>query len=61
MVHIWPEFFASLTGSPLPLFRSPVIEDPAMAASVRRLHQALTVGAGELERYERLAAAAGCT
>ena len=37
MVHIWPEFFASLTGSPLPLFRSPVIEDPAMAASVRRL------------------------
>ena len=58
MVHIWPEFFASLTGSPLPLFRTPVIEDPAMAASVRRLHQALTVGAGELERYERLAATA---
>ena len=42
MVHIWPEFFASLTGMPLPLFRSPVIEDPAMAASVRRLHRALT-------------------
>ena len=58
MVHIWPEFFASLTGSPLPLFRSPVIEDPAMAASVRRLHQSLTVGAGGLERYERLAATA---
>src|SRR6516165_2605307 len=58
MVHIWPEFFASLTGSPLPLFRSPVIEDPAMAASVRRLHQALTAGADELERYERLAATA---
>jgi AraC-like DNA-binding protein len=58
MVHIWPEFFASLTGSPLPLFRSPVIEDPAVAASVRRLHQALTAGAGELERYERLAATA---
>jgi AraC-like DNA-binding protein len=56
MVHIWPDFFASLTGSPLPLFRSPVIEDPAMAASVRRLHQALTGGASELERYERLAA-----
>jgi AraC-like DNA-binding protein len=58
MVHIWPEFFASLTGSPLPLFRSPVSEDPAMAASVRRLHQALTGGASELERYERLAATA---
>ena len=58
MVHIWPEFFASLTGSPLPLFRSPVIEDPAMAASVRRLHRALTGGASELERYERLAGTA---
>ena len=58
MVHIWPEFFASLTGAPLPLFRSPVIEDPAMAASVRRLHQALTEGVSELERYERLAVTA---
>jgi AraC-like DNA-binding protein len=57
MVHIWPEFLASLTGTPLPLFRSPVIEDPAVGAAVRRLHQALT-GPGpeisELERYERL-------
>jgi len=58
MVHIWPEFFASLTGTPLPLFRSPVIDDPAMAASVRRLHQALTGPASELERYERLAGTA---
>jgi len=58
MVHIWPEFFASLTGTPLPLFRSPVIEDPAVAASVRRLHQALTGRATELERYERLAGTA---
>jgi AraC-like DNA-binding protein len=57
MVHIWPEFLASLTGSPLPLFRSPVIEDPAAAAAVRRLHLALTGPDGEtseLERYERL-------
>jgi AraC-like DNA-binding protein len=54
MVHIWPDFLASLTGTPLPLFRSPVIEDPAMAASVRRLHRALTGRASELERYERL-------
>jgi AraC-like DNA-binding protein len=61
MVHIWPEFLASLTGSPLPLFRSPVIEDPAVAAAVRRLHLALTGPAGEtseLERYERLAGTA---
>src|SRR5215472_2610091 len=58
MVHIWPEFFSSLTGSPLPLFRSPVIEDPAMAASVRRLHRALTGEASQLERYERLATTA---
>ena len=58
MVHIWPGFLASLTGTPLPLFRSPVIEDPAMAASVRRLHRALTGRASELERYERLAGTA---
>jgi AraC-like DNA-binding protein len=58
MVHIGPEFLASLTGTPLPLFRSPVIEDPVMAASVRRLHRALTGRASELERYERLAGTA---
>ncbi|HYX62361.1 MAG TPA: AraC family ligand binding domain-containing protein, partial [Streptosporangiaceae bacterium] len=61
MVHIWPEFLASLTGTPLPLFRSPVIEDPAMAASVRRLHRVLTgpdAETSELERYERLAGTA---
>jgi AraC-like DNA-binding protein len=57
-VHIWPDFLASLTGTPLPLFRSPVIGDPAMAASVRRLHRALTGRASELERYERLAGTA---
>ncbi|MGB6577576.1 MAG: AraC family transcriptional regulator [Streptosporangiaceae bacterium] len=57
MVHIWPEFFASLTEMPLPLFRSPVIEDPAVATSVRGLHLALTgeySDSTELERYERL-------
>jgi AraC-like DNA-binding protein len=58
MVHIWPEFLASLAGTPLPLFRTPVIEDPAVAASVRRLHRAVTGRASELERYERLAGTA---
>jgi len=58
MVHIWPEFFASLTGTPLPLFRSPVIEDPVIAAAVRRLHLALVTPTTELERYERLAGTA---
>jgi AraC-like DNA-binding protein len=60
MVHIWPEFFVSLTGAgrPLPLFRSPVVDDPALARSLRRLHVALTGAAGELERYERLTATA---
>ncbi len=58
MVHVWPEFFASLTEVPLPLFRSPVIEDPALAASVRGLHLSLTGRATELERYERLTATA---
>ena len=61
MVHIWPEFLVSLTGAgrPLPLFRSPVVDDPALARSLRRLHVALTGPAGELERYERLTATAG--
>jgi AraC-like DNA-binding protein len=56
MVHIWPEFFARLagTGRPLPLFRTPVLADPVIARSLRRLHTALTGPAGELERYERL-------
>jgi AraC-like DNA-binding protein len=58
MVHIWPEFFASLTEMPLPLFRSPVIEDAALSAALRRLHLALTGPASELERYERLAGTA---
>jgi AraC-like DNA-binding protein len=61
MVHIWPEFFASLIGrsSPLPLFRSPVLDDPATASSLRGLHIALTSpdrAYTELERYERLTA-----
>jgi len=63
MMHIWPEFLASLIGrsSPLPLFRSPVLDDPAAARSLRRLHVALTSpdpAYTELERYERLTAAA---
>ena len=60
MVHIWPEFFASLIGAarPLPLFRSPVLDDPVTARSLRRLHLALTGPETELERYERLTATA---
>jgi len=61
MVHVWPEFFASLTGASrlLPLFRSPVLDDPVTARSLRRLHLALTGPASELERYERLTTTAG--
>ncbi len=61
MVHIWPELITSLTGGPLPLFRSPVLEDPVTAAAVRRLHLTLTRPAREtsaLERYEQLAGTA---
>jgi AraC-like DNA-binding protein len=63
MVHIWPEFFASLIGGPgpLPLFRSPVLDDPATARSLRRLHLTLTSpepAFTELERHERLTATA---
>ena len=60
MVHIWPEFFVGQAGAgrPLPLFRVPVLADPVIARSVRRLHTALTGPASELERYERLTATA---
>ena len=60
MVHIWPEFFAGLIGpgQPRPLFRVPVLDDPATARSVRHLHVALTGPASELERYELLTATA---
>jgi AraC-like DNA-binding protein len=54
MVHIWPELFASLAGIPRPLFRSPVLDDPALAGALRGLHVALTGVASELERFERL-------
>jgi AraC-like DNA-binding protein len=57
-VHIWPDFFASLTGSGRPLFRSPVLDDPAAATALRGLHRTLTGTATELERYERLTATA---
>jgi len=61
MVHIWPEFFTTLIGDaplPFPLFRSPVIDDPAVARSLLRLHVALTTPASQLERYERLSGTA---
>jgi len=64
MVHVWPEFFTSLIGTAAsyPLFRVPVIEDPAVARSLRTLHTALTrpdANTTPLEQYERLTAAAG--
>jgi AraC-like DNA-binding protein len=59
MVHIWPEFFAGLIGAgcPLPLFRSPVLDDPVTARSLRRLHITLTSqdqNTTDLERHELL-------
>jgi AraC-like DNA-binding protein len=61
MVHIWPEFFARLSGTDrrLPLFRVPVLDDPVTARSLRHLHAALTGPATELERHERLTVTAG--
>ncbi|MCL2581913.1 MAG: AraC family ligand binding domain-containing protein [Streptosporangiales bacterium] len=58
IVHIWPEYFADLADSPLPLFRDPVIDDPDAARALLRLHAALTGGAPELVRSERLTDAA---
>lgn len=54
MVHVWPEFFAP---APLPLFRSPVLDDPAAAVALRRLFAALTGPATSLERHKRLSGA----
>ena len=51
MVHVWPSFF---TETPLPLFRTPVVDDPAAAAALRRLFAALTGPATALERHDRL-------
>ncbi|HEX6528087.1 MAG TPA: AraC family transcriptional regulator [Streptosporangiaceae bacterium] len=51
MVHVWPSFF---TETPLPLFRAPVLDDPAAAAALRRLFAALTGPATALERHDRL-------
>ncbi|HEX6453238.1 MAG TPA: AraC family transcriptional regulator [Trebonia sp.] len=60
MIHIWPGYFAGVLDSPaaLPLFREPLIDDPALARTLLRLHAALTGGAPELVRAERLIQAA---
>ena len=52
MVHVWPSLFGE---APLPLFRAPVLDDPAAAAALRRLFAALTGAATALERHDRLA------
>jgi AraC-like DNA-binding protein len=50
MVHVWPSAF----DGPLPLFRAPVLDDPAAAAAVRRLFGAVAGPSSPLERDERL-------
>lgn len=55
MVHIWPEYFAELISVPaLPLFRDPVLDDPAAAAALRQLFATLTGPSSALERQERM-------
>jgi AraC-like DNA-binding protein len=56
MVHVWPSFFGS---RPLPLFRSPVLTDPAAAAALRDACAALAGPATALERYELVGSAVG--
>jgi AraC-like DNA-binding protein len=60
MIHIWPEYFTGVLDGPSarPLFPDPVIDDPALARALLRLHAALTGGAPELVRAERLIDAA---
>jgi AraC-like DNA-binding protein len=63
MVHIGPRLLAdvalwALDRAPrAPLFATPVLDDPAVADAVRRLHAALMAQESTLERDERLAAA----
>jgi AraC-like DNA-binding protein len=62
MVHIGPDLVAALladvSGRPagLPLFAEPVLSSQVLAASLRRLHCALTGGAPALRRDELLTA-----
>ena len=60
MVHIWPEYYTGILDGPdaLPLFREPVIDDPALAGALVRLHGALTTEVPHLTRSERLITAA---
>jgi len=65
MIHIGPglvaEVLADIGGHPAgwPLFATPVLSDPGLAAALRRLHQAVTGPATPLERGELLTAALG--
>ena len=60
MVHVWPEFFAPLLGDgpAWPLFRDPVLDDPAAAAALRQLFFAITGPATSLSVHDRLITAA---
>ena len=65
MIHVGPdlvaEVLADIGGRPTgqPLFATPVLPDPGLAAALRRLHDALTGPATPLERGERLTMALG--
>jgi AraC-like DNA-binding protein len=63
MVHIGPELVTGVLEDAAgrrigpPLFREPVVRDPALARKLRALHAALAGGAPRLRRDELLAAA----
>jgi AraC-like DNA-binding protein len=60
MLHLAPELVAGVLADAgvrpagLPLFTAPVVEDPALAWRLRRLHGLLLVGATRLEAQELL-------
>ena len=64
MIHLAPELLTGLVGDftgtagAMPLFAAPVLDDPALAAALRRLHRSLTGPASPLEQSELLAATA---
>ena len=65
MIHIGPGLvagvLADIGGRPAggPLFATPVLDDPGLAAALRRLHRSLTGPATPLERGELLTVALG--
>ncbi|HEY0717443.1 MAG TPA: AraC family ligand binding domain-containing protein, partial [Streptosporangiaceae bacterium] len=60
MIHLGPDLVTELLGSAgRPLFRAPVVGDPALARRLRLLHTVLTGSSTPLRRHECLMSTVG--